>query len=218
MTATVIGNTFQAVLFDMDGTLIHSTPAVRRSWAKWGAERGLPVDFRKGGHGQPARDIVASFVPEEEFEAAFARIVEIEVAEVDDITVLPGAAEALAAIPRERKAIVTSCTRALAEARIRASQIVAPEVVVTADDVSNGKPDPEPFAYGAKLLGFDPAQCLIIEDAHAGLLSGKAAGCATLAVAGTHQAADLTADLVVDSLADLRFEAVDGGVRVIRCG
>ncbi|WP_267547377.1 HAD family hydrolase [Arthrobacter sp. H14-L1] len=210
----VIDQTFDAVLFDMDGTLIDSTPAVRRAWFAWCAERGLDPSFLEGAHGQPGRDIVASLVPPEEFDEAFERIQQIEIAEVSDVTILPGAAEALSAIGENRKAIVTSCTRPLATARITASGLVPPRVVVTADDVVRGKPHPEPFASGAQRLGLDPARCLVIEDAAAGLRSAQDAGCTTLAVAGTHVAADLSADLVINSLVELKFLATASGIHV----
>ncbi|WP_434614555.1 HAD family hydrolase [Arthrobacter sp. A5] len=212
----VIGQTFDAVLFDMDGTLIDSTPAVRRAWLAWCAERKLDPSFLDGAHGQPAQDIVASLVPTEEFDEAFERIQQIEIAEVGGITVLPGAAEALSAIGEYRKAIVTSCTRSLAAARITASGLVPPCVVVTFDDVVRGKPDPEPFALGARRLGFDPGRCLVVEDAAAGLRSAHDAGCTTLAVAGTHAAADLSADLVITSLVELGFSATASGIHVAR--
>ncbi|WP_427019249.1 HAD family hydrolase (plasmid) [Pseudarthrobacter sp. P1] len=212
----VIGQTFDAVLFDMDGTLIDSTPAVLRSWLAWCAERGLAPSFLDGAHGQPARDIVASLVPPEEFDAAFERIQQLEITELCGITILPGAAEALSAIGEYRKAIVTSCTRALAAARIAASGLVSPRVVVTADDVIHGKPDPEPFALGARRLGFEPGRCLVVEDASAGLRSAHDAGCTTLAVAGTHAAADLSADLILTSLAELEFSATASGIHIAR--
>ena len=212
----VIGQTFDAVLFDMDGTLIDSTPAVRRAWFTWCAERGLDPSFLEDAHGQPARDIVASLVPGEEFNAAFERIQQIEIAEVSDVTILPGAAEALSAIGDYRKAIVTSCTRPLAAARIMASGLLSPRVIVTADDVVHGKPDPEPFASGARWLGFDPGRCLVVEDAPTGLRSAHDAGCTTLAVAGTHAAAFLSADLVITSLDELEFSTTANGIHITR--
>ncbi len=210
----VIGQTFDAVLFDMDGTLIHSTPAVLRAWHAWGAERGLDPSFLHGRHGQPARDIVASLVTAKEFEASYERIQELEISEVSDITILPGAAEALSAIGDYRKAIVTSSTRPLAAARIMASGLIPPRVIVTYDDVTHGKPDPEPFALGAQWLGFDPARCLVIEDAPTGLRSAHDAGCTTLAVAGTHKTADLSADLVITSLTELTFTPTTNGIHI----
>lgn len=212
----VIGQTFDAVLFDMDGTLIDSTPAVLRSWLAWCSAYGLDPSFLDGAHGQPARDIVASLVPPEEFDAAFERIQRLEITEVGGITVLPGAAEALSAIGEYRKAIVTSCTRALAAVRITASGLVPPRVVVTADDVKRGKPDPEPFALGARRLGFEPGRCLVVEDASAGLRSAHNAGCTTLAVAGTHPAVDLCADLIITSLIELEFSATASGIHIAR--
>lgn len=185
--------TFDAILFDMDGTLISSIEAVDRSWALWGREHGLGDAFRIA-HGTPARSLVERLLPAEQVEVALARITEIELGDTDGVRVLPGAAELLASLPAERHAIVTSCTRDLAAVRIAATGIGAPGVVVTADDVSRGKPHPEPFRRGAELLGFDPARCLVVEDAPAGLESGRAAGCATLAVAGTHTLDELDAD------------------------
>lgn len=200
----------------MDGTLIDSTPAVERSWLQWAGEYGVEQSFRDGGHGQPARDLVASLVSEDQFAEAYARIQQIETDDTEGVTVLPGVAATLVAIDAHRKAIVTSCTRALAAARIGAAGIVAPDLVVTVDDVEFGKPHPHPFLAGAAGLGFDPARCLVIEDAPAGLASGRAAGCATIGVAGTHSRDELDADLVVDSLIELVFTSTDAGVTVTR--
>lgn len=187
------GRTFDAILFDMDGTLISSIEAVDRSWARWGREHGLGDEFRIA-HGTPARSLVERLVPPEEVETALARVTEIELSDTEDVRALPGTTELLTSLPRDRHAIVTSCTRDLAAVRITASGITAPDVVVTADDVTHGKPDPEPFRRGAELLGVPPERCLVVEDAPAGLASGRAAGCATLAVAGTHPLDELDAD------------------------
>lgn len=196
----VNGRTFDAVLFDMDGTLIDSTPAVERSWATWSVEYGLTRSALAAGHGRPASQLVRTVVSPEQVEPAMRRIAELELADTHDITVLPGGAELLASLPAGRVAIVTSATRALATARITAAGLFAPAVVVTFDDVSNGKPDPEPFLTGAARLGVDPSRCLVVEDAPAGVDAGRAAGCATLAVTTTSRSEDLNADLVVDSL------------------
>ncbi|GGF35691.1 HAD-IA family hydrolase [Subtercola lobariae] len=203
--------TLAAALFDLDGTLIDSTPAVNRSWIRWGEEWGMTPDFREGMHGRPARDIIAALVPEDRFEAAFNRVAELELADVDDIVVLDGAAELLGSFDDSRRAIVTSCTRPLAAVRIAATGIPAPSVVVTVDDTVRGKPDPDPFLEGARRLGVDPRDCVVFEDAPAGLAAARAAGCFTVAVVGTHQAAELDADIVVASLADIVVTPTEGG-------
>ncbi|GAB3688220.1 HAD-IA family hydrolase [Angustibacter aerolatus] len=218
MTNALAGRTFDAVLFDMDGTLIDSTPAVARSWITWAQEHDVELERLQGHHGVPASQIVAQLLDldraDPRVSTAVARVTELELADTDDVVTLPGAAEALAALPEERRAIVTSCTRPLALVRIEASSLEAPAVVVTADDVETGKPDPAPYLLGAQRLGVDPARCLVVEDAVMGLRSGRAAGAATLAVTTTTPAAELDADLVVGTLADVRLVAGPDGVRV----
>ncbi|MGO1339487.1 MAG: HAD-IA family hydrolase, partial [Cellulosimicrobium funkei] len=197
------GRTFDAVLFDMDGTLIDSVPAVDRNWRRWAAEHGLPdaEDFQIQ-HGTPARTLIATLLPADQVEPAYDRIHELELEDNEGVTILPGTRDALAALPPERQAIVTSCTRPLAAARMAASGLVAPSVVVTADDVAHGKPDPDPFLLGAERLGVDPARCLVVEDAPAGVASARAAGCAVLVVTGTHTADELaSASPAPDALA-----------------
>ncbi|RFA18041.1 HAD-IA family hydrolase [Subtercola boreus] len=205
---------FSAALFDMDGTLIDSTPAVDRSWTTWGREYGLDPAFREGMHGKPALGLVAAVIAPEHVDEAFARILELELVDLDGVTPLGGAAELLGSLPDPRRAIVTSCTRDLARVRLAASGIPAPATVVTIDDTPLGKPNPDPFLEGARRLGVDPRDCLVFEDAPAGLAAGRAAGCTTIGVVGTHSASELDADLVVDSLADVRFIPVEGGFRI----
>ncbi len=200
--------TFAAVLFDMDGTLIDSTPAVERSWLRLAAEEGLEPARFQGFHGIPAMGIIAQVLPEPRWAAAMQRIVALEIADTDGVVPLPGAVEALAALaadPLTRVAIATSCTRDLALVRIAASGIRAPLVVVTVDDVERGKPHPDPFLEAARRLGVDPTDCLVVEDAPGGLAAADTAGCATLAVTTTTAREELRADVVVDSLAQVRF-------------
>jgi sugar-phosphatase len=212
--AVLEARTFEAVLFDLDGTLIDSTGSVDRSWQRWATERGFPLEKLDVPHGMPARQVLARLVRAEEVEEAFAHIEAVEVADVDGIVILPGVVEALRAIPADRAAIATSGTPPLAKARIAATGLPAPAVLVTADDVLVGKPDPAPYLLAAKLLGADPTRCLVVEDAPTGLTSARAAGCATIAVTTTHAVEELVADVVMTSLADVRFVAVDGGIRV----
>ncbi|WP_298992491.1 HAD-IA family hydrolase [uncultured Pseudokineococcus sp.] len=209
---------FAAVLFDMDGTLIDSTPSVERCWTRWAGEMGVDPARLLGWHGVPARAIVAALVAPERVAEGVALIDRLEVEDTAGILPLPGAAEALGLLPAGRAAVATSCTRPLALARIAEAALAVPEVVVTADDVERGKPDPEPFLLAAERLGVDPARCLVVEDAPAGLAAARAAGCATLAVTTTTPADALDADVVVPDLGHVRLVVDDDGVRVLAAG
>ena len=211
-THTVLGRVFQGVLFDMDGTLIDSTKAVDRSWQQWADEMGFGAVFSGVQHGRPGREMIADLVPADQVEASFARVNELELSDTDGITVLPGAAELMNSIPEERRAIVTSCPSVLCRTRLASAGFTAPATVVTVEDTVKGKPAPDPFLEAAVRLGLDARQCIVIEDAPAGLAAGRAAGCATIGVVGTHSADQLDADLVVTSLDNLRIELHDHGV------
>ena len=206
---------FDAVLFDMDGTLIDSTPAVRRAWAVWGEEQGLAAEDLLGHHGMPSAQVVAKLLPAERRAAATDRINALELTDVHDIVVLPGAAEALSALRDARNAIATSCTVPLARARIGAAGLQPPSVLVTVDDVAHGKPAPDPFLEAARRLGVPPERCLVVEDAPMGLEAARAAGCFTLAVTTTTPPDELDADAVVPDLAAVRFLVEGDGIRVV---
>ena len=205
---------FEAVIFDMDGTLIDSTPAVLRAWSTWTNEHGLtPGEFNRH-HGVPSAGVVRALLPADRHDAGIARINELELADMDDIVVLPGAAEALASLVGAKNAIATSCTIPLAQARIRAAGLVPPSVLITADDVVRGKPDPDPFLKAAERLDADPSRCLVVEDAPKGLEAAHAAGCFTLAVVTTTPREALHADAIVDDLAAVEFLPGPDGIRV----
>ena len=206
---------FEGVLLDLDGTLIDSIAAVERSWIRWCSEYGVDPVRLLGFHGIPAARVIETLLPEGDRVTAFERIRDLEVADVADIVVLPGAAALLATLADGGvpTAIVTSGTRDLAEARIAATGLTHPPVVVTASDVERGKPWPDPWLEGARQLGVDPAECLVVEDAVAGLRAGRAAGCrALVAVLGTtpHEELEPVADLVVPDLSHLAT-SVEGG-------
>lgn len=216
-TEALAGRRFAAVLFDMDGTLIDSTPVVTRSWHRWAAEEDVDPARLAGMHGVPAAGIISRLLPQDRWLAATDRINAMELADTDGIRVLPGAAQALAALPAGRAAIATSCTRALARARIAATHLAAPAEVVTADDTQRGKPAPDPYLLAARRLGTDPADCLVVEDAPSGIAAARAAGCATLAVATTHPVPELLEagpDAVVVDLSGVELSASGDGVRL----
>lgn len=210
------GAVFEAVLFDLDGTLIDSVAAVVRSWVAWAAENGIAPEQLHRFHGMPAVQVLAELVSAEQVPAAAERLEQLEVGDVDDIVLLPGAARALDDIDAGRSAIVTSCTAPLAAARIAAAGVRSPAVVVTASDVEVGKPDPAPFLLAAQRLGVDPARCLVVEDAVSGIVAARAAGMATLAVTTTYDAEVLDADVVVPDLDAVRFARRPDGIQVTR--
>jgi mannitol-1-/sugar-/sorbitol-6-phosphatase len=210
----LVDEVFDAVIFDLDGTLVDSTPAVGRAWATWSSEYGLAPMNLLEHHGTPSASVVRAIMPENLHEPAMQRITELELADLHDVVVLPGAVEALASLAGAKTAIATSCTVPLAQARIAASQLVPPSVLVTADDVVHGKPHPEPFLQAARLLGVDPRRCLVVEDAPKGLEAARAAGCFTLAVVTTTPREALHADAIVNDLSDVRFQANREGITV----
>ncbi|MGQ5579074.1 HAD family hydrolase [Streptomyces sp. ECR3.8] len=207
----------RALLFDNDGTLVSSLDSVNRCWTRWAVEYGLTAeDFaRIELHGRPAAEIAADLLPAHVVPQAVARIEDLEVEDVADggVGLLPGTKEFLAGLPAERWAVVTSATRRLAEARLGAVGIL-PKTLVAADDITRGKPDPEPYLLAARTLGVDPADCVVFEDAPAGLQAGRAAGMTTVALATTHRAEELTADLVVKDLSALSALVTDAGIEI----
>lgn len=206
---------FDAVIFDMDGTLIDSTPAVVRAWTTWAEEHGVTEEQMAGHHGMPSAVVVRKLLPDHVHDSAIDRINDLEIEDVHDIVVLPGAVDALAALSSARSAIATSCTLPLAKARIAASQLISPSVLVTADQVAHGKPAPDPFLLAAERLGVAPERCLVVEDAPAGLTAAEAAGCHRLAVITTTPLAELVADGIVRNLGDVEFlTSSDGTIRV----
>nr|WP_218852675.1 HAD-IA family hydrolase [Spelaeicoccus albus] len=212
------GRSFAAVLFDLDGTLINSIEAVERSWREWARLEGVDLADIGNFHGTPSRQIVAKLVPPEQVERSSAVIDSLELADTDGVVILPGsetALEALLDVPggRQYAAIATSGSRPLATMRLKATGLRVPDVVVTASDVSVGKPDPAPYVLAAERLGVDPRECLVVEDAPAGIESGNAAGAATLGILTSSGPDELrAADAVVRDLDAVRFQAGPGGV------
>ena len=196
------------VLFDMDGVLVSSTGSVLRCWRQWAAEYDVPgASEIEIPHGMRAVEIMENFKPGIDKVSALRRIEDIEIADVADLTVLPGVRELLGNLPQDRWTIVTSATQRLLVARLEAAGLPVPERLVSADMVTRGKPDPEPYRLGAERIGQPAAECLVVEDAPSGVRAGKAAGCRVLGVVGTHVAGELWAagaDFVAGSLVEVR--------------
>ncbi|WP_298321889.1 HAD-IA family hydrolase [Haloactinopolyspora sp.] len=207
--------TADALLLDLDGTLVDSSESIVRSWLRWAAEFDVDPARLADSHGRTSADIVADLVPDTEVEHALARIDELEIDDAGTVRAMPGAAEFLAALPPSRWAIVTSGNARLARARIEAAALPGPKVLVTADDVTRGKPDPEPFLLGATRLDVDPRGCVVVEDAPSGIAAARAAGMDVIAVTSTYPRERLDADLHVSSPAGLEVDG-PGPVRLRR--
>jgi sugar-phosphatase len=204
----------RGLLFDMDGVLVDSTPAVARVWSVWARKYGLdPETVVKLAHGRPSISTIRELLPRADHDAEDREVERMEIADVKDIVALPGAAELLHSLPADRYAIVTSATRALAEVRLRTAGFSIPEHLVTARDVPRGKPYPDPYLKGAQLLGVQPAECVVVEDAPSGIRAGRAVGAPVVALRTTSSDAGLEeagANWIVNNCADLFLETVDG--------
>jgi sugar-phosphatase len=201
------------VLFDLDGVLVDSTPAVARVWTIWANKHGfVPDEVVRQAHGRPSLTTIRELLPHANHEAENREVERAEIEDVDGVIPLPGALELLQALPQDRWAIATSCTRRLAEVRIRAAGLPVPKHMITSNDVQRGKPDPEPYLKAAKILGLAPADCIVMEDAPAGIRAGKAAGTRVLALRTTAPDPELTqsgADWIANDLASLRLNSSD---------
>jgi sugar-phosphatase len=195
-----------AILFDLDGVLADSTRAVDREWREWAARKGVDGDAIMAiAHGVRTIEVIRRVAPQLDAEAEANAIENHEAHDQSGVVVMPGAAELVRSIPAGRWGVVTSGSRLLATNRLRHCGLPVPEVLVTSDDVTNGKPHPEPYLKGAAQLGFDPGECLVIEDAPAGIQAARAAGMKVIGIASTYAAAKLAeADAVVRKLAQIR--------------
>jgi sugar-phosphatase len=184
----VFNTPYRAFLFDMDGTVLNSIAAAERIWAAWALRHGVDVDsFLPSIHGVRAIDTINRLaLPGVDAEAEAAFITEAEIEDVEGVIEVPGAASFLKSLPANQWAIVTSAPKALALRRMAAAGIAQPLVMVTAEDVSAGKPDPAGYRLAAKRLGVEPTDCLIFEDATVGILAAEAAGANVIVVTATH--------------------------------
>lgn len=208
--------TSQAILFDLDGVLIDSTPAVARVWTRWAVARRIdPQRAIAHAHGRRSIETVRALAPEINAEEENLRVEQMEIEDKEGVTALPGAAGLLSTLPKNRFAIVTSATGPLARARIGYAGLPLPEHLITADDVTEGKPSPEPYLKGAALLGFAPQDCVVIEDAPAGIASARAAGMQVIALLTTYPAGELSgATVTLPSLLTMTVQVLEHSLQI----
>lgn len=196
-----------AVLFDLDGVLVDSTAYIERQWRDWALEKKLdPGPFLRYCHGRRALETIRLAAPWLDADAEVAQFREHKIEEEVPLAALPGARELLAALPASRWAVVTSGVRSFALARLVGADLPAPRVLVSAEDVQEGKPSPDGYLRAAELLGVPPSACLVLEDAPAGIEAARAAGAIVIALSTAHPPSSLAgARLVLGSLADVHL-------------
>src|SRR5512147_3113034 len=157
--------TCKAILFDMDGVLVDSTPAVARVWSRWALAKGFdPREVVERAHGRPSITTIREYLPYADHEAENREVERLEIEDLDGVVPLPGSLQLLSSLPVERWAIVTSCTGPLAQVRIRAAGLPIPKVLITSSDIVHGKPHPEPYLKAADKLGVAAPECVVFED------------------------------------------------------
>ena len=205
-----------ALLFDLDGVLIDSTPAVARVWHRWAVAHVLdPVTVVRMAHGRPSRTTIREFLPNADIEAEDREVERREMEDLDGVVLLPGARRLLDSLPTDRWTIATSCTRPLAEVRLRAAGLPIPKTMITSSDVKIGKPDPEPYLKAAAMLKFPASGCVVVEDAPAGVLAGKAAGARVIAFLTTMPRGELLnegANWIVRNCSDIAARSESDGL------
>jgi sugar-phosphatase len=206
----------KGILFDMDGVLISSLGSVERSWTRWAEMRGIdPAYALSIVHGRRSIETIAWLRPDLNAEAENRIIEKLEIDDKEGLMVLPGVLDLLATLPVGTWTVVTSATGPLARVRLAAAGIPSSGRIITADDVVKGKPDPAPYLAGAALLGFPPAECVVIEDAASGAKAGRAAGCTVVATTFSHSIEALdAANYIIRDLTGVRVTELAGGERI----
>ena len=205
-----------ALLFDLDGVLVDSAACVERVWHDWALRHELDLKCIIAlAHGRRTIETVQLVAPHLEAAAEVAALAASESSTTDGVFEVPGARDLLASLPSAAWAVVTSGVRAVASLRIRHTGLPIPSIMICADDIARGKPDPEGYLTAAERLGVPPTACVVIEDAPAGLAAAQAAGMRSIAISGTFAPDVLAfADYTVPRLAALRVAASDNGARL----
>ncbi len=206
-----------AILFDLDGVLIDSTASVARQYRAWSLENGLDPEFvLRNAHGVRTVEVIQRVAPHLNPEEETLKIEKREVEDHAGVAAIPGAPELTRSLPIGRWGVVTSGRRHLATGRLHLGGIQVPEVLVTAEDVQRGKPDPAPYLKGAQLLGFNPQDCIVFEDAPAGITSAHAAGMKVIALSSTYPASDLiAADAAIKNFLKVKFSFDNAGITIV---
>ncbi len=203
-----ISLTCKAVLFDMDGTLVDSTPAVERAWGWWAARHKIPLEaVLSFSHGRPAIATLEHFLTKRDHAEELEELARYEEEQLEGILAVPGAAEVLHGVKNHPWAIVTSAWRTLAEARVTTAGLPLPKVIVPVDEIRNGKPNPEGFLLAAERLGVAPAECLVFEDTRPGIEAGLRAGMQVVGLLTTVPACQLGHRPLVRDFRDVRINA-----------
>lgn len=210
----------RALLFDLDGVLVDSIAAVELAWRDWATGHGFDADAVIAVvHGRRAADTVRAVAPHLNLDREVAALSKRESTEARGLLPIPGAGALIAKLAPGQWAVVTSGTRDVAKFRLGVGGIAVPDTLVSAEDVTRGKPDPEGYLNAAKSLGFLPSECVVIEDAPAGLEAARSAGMQSVGVASTfHADALVGATIVVQTLAELRVSTGQDGVITLRAG
>lgn len=205
---------FRGILFDLDGVLVDSTPAVARVWSWWAREHGFdPATVVREAHGRPSIATIRELLPHADHEAENREVERREIEDTEGVIPLPGAMALIRSLPAPSWAIATSCTLPLAHVRIRAAGLPLPKHLVTATDVDRGKPSPDPYLKAAQSLGIPAKECIVFEDAPAGIRAGKAAGARVIALRTTTPEKELAAagaDWIVKDCSEVTVEASPG--------
>ncbi len=206
-----------AVLFDCDGVLVDSAASVERAWRRWAEERGLDAHAIVAvAHGRRTEDTMRELGLDRDLRAEVELLERYEIADAASVSAYPAAAALLPALPPASWAVVTSGTRALATSRLAAAGLPLPAVLVTADDVAAGKPDPEGYLEAARRLGRPPADCLVLEDAPAGVQAALAAGMRVVGLPTTHPADELREATLVASWDEVVLRSAAGRITLSR--
>lgn len=202
----------RALLFDLDGVLVDSQECVERTWRGWATRHGFEAEqVIHAAHGRRAIDTIRAVAPTLDADAELAALIATEATATEGVREIPGARELVQSLPPARWAVVTSGTRAVAEFRLRHARVPVPPVMICADEIERGKPDPQGYLRAAKRLGYAPTDCIVIEDAPPGIEAAHAAGMRAVAVTTTFPAAQLfPADAIISALTEMHA-SLDAG-------